>query len=69
MTGIISSIAFTTDYSGVYAAGSFAGQVSVYQEDAKGAMMHLEGVVGGGVTQASFPTLRSFILCPGLQFI
>lgn len=55
--GIISALAFSTDYSGLYAAGSFSGSVSLYSEDESGTVGHLEGVEGGGVTQVSFPHL------------
>jgi hypothetical protein len=50
--GIISALAFTPDYSGTYAAGTFSGSVSLYSEDMGGtASGHLEGVSPGGVTQ------------------
>lgn len=50
-TGIISALSFSTDYSGLYAAGSFGGSVSLYSEDESGAVGHLDGIEGGGVTQ------------------
>jgi len=49
--GIISALAFSTDYSGLYAAGSFSGSVSLYQEDHDGPVGHLDGIESGGVTQ------------------
>jgi hypothetical protein len=49
--GIISALAFSTDYSGLYAAGSFSGSVSLYQEDHDGPVGHLDGIEPGGVTQ------------------
>ena len=52
--GIISSIAFSPDYSGVFAAGSFSGSVSLYSEDTGGIpIQHIGGIVGGGVTQVN----------------
>jgi hypothetical protein len=51
--GIISALAFSTDYSGLYAAGSFGGSVSLYQEDHDGSVGHLDGVEPGGITQVS----------------
>lgn len=49
--GIISALAFSTDYSGLYAAGSFSGSVSLYLEDHDGSVGHLDGIEPGGVTQ------------------
>ena len=50
--GIISTLAFCPDYSGLFAAGSFSGTVSLYSEDTGGTpVQHLKGVIGGGVTQ------------------
>jgi len=50
--GIISALAFSSDYSGVFAAGSFSGTVSLYSEDTGATpMQHVDGIVGGGVTQ------------------
>jgi len=49
--GIISALAFSTDYSGLYAAGSFSGSVSLYQEDHDGSVGHIDGIEPGGVTQ------------------
>jgi hypothetical protein len=49
--GIISALACSTDYSGLYAAGSFSGSVSLYQEDHDGAVGHIDGIEPGGVTQ------------------
>ena len=54
-TGIISALAFATDYSGTFAAGSFRGSVSLYSEDTGvNAVGHLDGVNGGGVTQVGY---------------
>ncbi|WVQ84161.1 hypothetical protein IAT38_006308 [Cryptococcus sp. DSM 104549] len=56
--GIISALAFASDYSGTFAAGSYSGSVSLYSEDTGAVpMAHLEGVVGGGVTQVAFHPL------------
>ncbi|ORY27763.1 hypothetical protein BCR39DRAFT_537048 [Naematelia encephala] len=56
--GIISTLAFCPDYSGLFAAGSFAGNVSLYSEDTGStAVAHLEGIKGGGVTQVAFHPL------------
>lgn len=57
--GIISALAFSTDYSGLYAAGSFGGSVSLYQEDHDGSVGHLQGIVGSGVTQVSTLCMRT----------
>ncbi len=53
MSGIISALAFRTDQSGTYAAGSFDGSVCLYAEDTPGSTGYLDGVEGGGVTQVS----------------
>ena len=51
-SGIISALAFSPDYSGLYAAGSFSGTVSLYTEDTGATpVQHIDGVTGGGVTQ------------------
>ncbi|WVR04557.1 hypothetical protein IAU60_001564 [Kwoniella sp. DSM 27419] len=56
--GIISALSFCTDYSGTFAAGSFAGSVVLYSEDTGArALAHVEGVKGGGVTQIAFHPL------------
>ncbi|KAL7418614.1 hypothetical protein Q5752_007072 [Cryptotrichosporon argae] len=59
--GIISALAFATDYSGAFAAGSFAGSVSVYDADGSAAL-HLDGVPGGGVTQVAYHPLSPHTL-------
>ncbi|OCF40921.1 hypothetical protein I317_05280 [Kwoniella heveanensis CBS 569] len=56
--GIISAIAFCTDYSGTFAAGSFSGSVALYSEDTGSTpLAHVDGVKGGGVTQIAFHPL------------
>jgi WD40 repeat protein len=52
--GIISAIAFSTDYSGLYAAGSYSGSVGLYDEDSERSVGFLEGIHQGGVTQVRF---------------
>ena len=65
-TGIMSSIAFSTDYSGTYAAGSFSGSVAIYSEDtAATAVSHLDGVHPGGVTHLAFHPLSPQTLFVG----
>jgi hypothetical protein len=51
MTGIISAIGFCSDYSGLYAAGSFSGSVGLYDEDVDRVVGFLDNVHPGGVTQ------------------
>eukprot|EP00308_Calcidiscus_leptoporus_P009166 CAMPEP_0119374216 /NCGR_PEP_ID=MMETSP1334-20130426/30008_1 /TAXON_ID=127549 /ORGANISM="Calcidiscus leptoporus, Strain RCC1130" /LENGTH=462 /DNA_ID=CAMNT_0007392223 /DNA_START=78 /DNA_END=1466 /DNA_ORIENTATION=- len=51
--GIISCIHFSPDYSGLYAAGSFAGSTGLYVENAPGLIALLGGHTGG-VTQVRF---------------
>lgn len=51
--GIISTIAFAPDWSGLYAAGSFGGTVGLYAESAPGCIAVLGGHTGG-VTQLRF---------------
>lgn len=48
----------------MYAAGTFAGSVCLYDEDSIGVLAHLEGVEGGGVTQLAFHPL-----CPDILFV
>ncbi|WVQ97961.1 hypothetical protein IAU59_005081 [Kwoniella sp. CBS 9459] len=56
--GIISALAFCTDYSGTFAAGSFSGSVVLYSEDTGSTLLaHVDGVKGGGVTQVAFHPL------------
>jgi len=51
--GIISCIDFSPDYSGLYAAGSFAGSTGLYVENTPGLIALLGGHTGG-VTQVRF---------------
>ena len=51
--GIISCFAFAPDFSGLYAAGSFAGTTGLYVEGQPGLIFEL-GQHGGGVTQLRF---------------
>ena len=51
--GIISCFAFAPDYSGLFAAGSYAGTTGLYVEGQPGLICEL-GSHGGGVTQLSF---------------
>lgn len=61
--GIISTLAFCPDYSGLFAAGSFSGTVSLYSEDTGGTpVQHLKGVIGGGVTQVAFHPLNPQVM-------
>ncbi|KAK4689831.1 telomerase Cajal body protein 1, partial [Tremellales sp. Uapishka_1] len=61
--GIISALAFSPDHSGTFAAGSFAGSVSLYSEDTgSNPLQHLEGISGGGVTQLAFHPLSPQLL-------
>ncbi|WVF69918.1 hypothetical protein IAT40_004702 [Kwoniella sp. CBS 6097] len=56
--GIISALAFCTDYSGTFAAGSFSGSVALYSEDTSSSpLAHVDGIKGGGVTQIAFHPL------------
>ncbi|WWC59351.1 uncharacterized protein I303_101903 [Kwoniella dejecticola CBS 10117] len=59
--GIISALSFCPDYSGTYAAGSFSGNgsVALYSEDTGSTpLAHVEGLVGGGVTQIGWHPLN-----------
>lgn len=51
--GIISCFAFAPDYSGLYAAGSYAGTTGLYAEGRSGLIVQL-GEHTGGVNQVSF---------------
>ena len=54
LAGIVSALSFVPDYSGTYAAGTYAGTVTLYSEDTGGTpVQHVGGVKGGGVTQVS----------------
>ncbi|WOO82789.1 Telomerase Cajal body protein 1 [Vanrija pseudolonga] len=56
--GIISALSFSQHNVGTYAAGSFNGSVVLYDEDTGArAAAHLDGVVGGGVTQLAYHPL------------
>ncbi|CAE6452891.1 unnamed protein product [Rhizoctonia solani] len=60
--GIISSLAFAPDWSGIYAAGSFGGSVALYTEDT-GVQVQtwLEGTEGS-VTQIRFNPSQAHII-------
>ena len=45
--GIVSSLAFNPDYSGTYAAGSFAHSVGIYAENTAQPIMLLDADCGG----------------------
>ncbi|WWC86988.1 uncharacterized protein L201_001869 [Kwoniella dendrophila CBS 6074] len=63
--GIISALSFCPDYSGTFAAGSFSGKgsVALYSEDTGSTpLAHVEGIVGGGVTQIAWHPLNSTIM-------
>lgn len=52
-TGIISSLSFCTDYSGLFAAGTFSSQVALFSEETGGQpQLFLEGTTSA-VTQVS----------------
>lgn len=64
--GIISSIAFCSDYAGSYAAGSYNGTVALYSEDtAATPLLNLEGVHATGVTHLAFHPLAPTTLFVG----
>lgn len=65
--GPISALAFSAHAVGTFAAGSYAarGSVSLYDEDTRGAVAHLGGVVGGGVTQVAFHPLDPNVVFVG----
>ncbi|WWC67852.1 uncharacterized protein I206_101769 [Kwoniella pini CBS 10737] len=65
--GIISTISFCPDYSGTFAAGTFSGKgsVALYSEDTGSTpLAHVEGLVGGGVTQIGWHPLN-----PNMMFV
>ncbi|KAG8742098.1 hypothetical protein FRC10_002034 [Ceratobasidium sp. 414] len=54
LRGIVSALAFAPDWSGLYAAGSYAGGIAMYAEETGSqAQGWLEGM-NGGVTQIKF---------------
>lgn len=55
MKGIVSSIAFCPDYSGLYAASSLSGAITLLTEATGGdAVAYLDGM-SGAITQVSSP--------------
>jgi telomerase Cajal body protein 1 len=44
--GIISTLEFNPDYSGAYAAGSYAHSISVYAENARDSVLELDMAFG-----------------------
>lgn len=58
-TGIISALAFSSDQSGSFAAGTYSGSVCLYDEDSSGQIGHLDGIHPGGVTQVNLRLLLS----------
>ncbi|EUC60695.1 guanyl nucleotide-binding protein, putative [Rhizoctonia solani AG-3 Rhs1AP] len=60
--GIISSLAFTPDWTGTYAVGSFDGAIALYTEDTGSQVQSwLEGTEGG-VTQIRFNPTQAHIV-------
>ncbi|OCF76835.1 hypothetical protein I204_02541 [Kwoniella mangroviensis CBS 8886] len=63
--GIISALSFCPDYSGTFAAGTYSSSssVSLYSEDTGFTpLAHVEGLVGGGVTQIGWHPLNPTIM-------
>ncbi|WWD07776.1 hypothetical protein V865_005880 [Kwoniella europaea PYCC6329] len=63
--GIISALSFCPDYSGTFAAGTYSSSssVSLYSEDTGSTpLAHVEGLVGGGVTQIGWHPLNPTIM-------
>lgn len=59
--GIISSLAFSPDYSGLYAAGTFSSYLVLYDENSPGQIIqHMEGVEGP-ITQVNEVILWKFM--------
>ncbi|ORX34502.1 WD40-repeat-containing domain protein [Kockovaella imperatae] len=56
--GLVSALAFAPDYSGIFAAGDYNGAVALYSEGSAAPIQHVDGVVGGGVTQIAFNPIR-----------
>ncbi|KIJ51341.1 hypothetical protein M422DRAFT_43897 [Sphaerobolus stellatus SS14] len=63
LKGIVSSLAFSPDYSGLYAAGTFSSNVVLYDETSSGAeiVLYLEGVEGP-VTQVKFNPMQPHLV-------
>ena len=62
-SGIVSALYFVPDYSGTYAAGTYAGTVTLYSEDTGGTpTQHVGGIKGGGVTQVNSLPRGSFAM-------
>jgi WD40 repeat protein len=55
-TGLISCLAFNSQYMGMYAAGSYDKTVGLYDEDQENLQLLLEGHHRGGITQVKFST-------------
>ncbi|KAB5591768.1 hypothetical protein CTheo_4800 [Ceratobasidium theobromae] len=67
LRGIVSSLAFAPDWSGLYAAGSFSGAIALYTEDAGAQAQGWLGGVEGGVTQIRFNPMQSHIVYAGFR--
>lgn len=67
-SGIISALAFCSDYSGVYAAGTYSStssSIALFDPDVgtgSSPTMYLEGVIPGGVTQIQFHPSQPHII-------
>jgi len=60
--GIISSLAFSPDYSGLYAAGTFSSYLVLYDENSPGQIIqHMEGVEGP-ITQVKFNPMQPHLV-------
>jgi hypothetical protein len=58
-SGLISALAFNSDGTGTFAAGSYSGTVSIYSEETgedRLAEVNL-GEISAGITQVSLPAL------------
>lgn len=52
--GLVSTIAFNPDYSGLYAIGTFSGQIGIYDERTNGLLLPLKSPHKPGVSQVKF---------------
>ncbi|RKP38364.1 WD40-repeat-containing domain protein, partial [Dimargaris cristalligena] len=64
--GIVSTIAFNPDRSGLYAVGTFSNSVGLYADTAPGALLHLKRPpIGNGLSQCQFSPCGNYLYLTG----
>ncbi|KAF8518200.1 WD40-repeat-containing domain protein [Gautieria morchelliformis] len=62
LKGIVSSLAFCPDYSGLYAAGTFSSSLVLFAENSQAEIIQSLGGVHGPITQVKFNPMQPHIV-------